>query len=155
MKIEAGRKMNRQENLQTALKTLIQIIPTYKAHDCVIKLDGKEIKGKFLLIEIMNTSSIGPNLNLAPFANIEDGLFEVVLIPETQRAKLASFVTGKKRGSIKGNSFQIELAKKVSISWSGKYAHIDDEGIKSDKEVKLNAEINKAALKFIIPNRSN
>src|SRR5262245_50718179 len=52
-------------------------------------LDGKDISGRYLLLEAMNTRYIGPNLFLAPHVAHGAGLLDIVFVDEKDRKKLA------------------------------------------------------------------
>ena len=62
----------------------------------------------------MNTQSIGPNLNLAPFADPGDGQFEVILISERQRDEFATYVHNKLHGIEQPPIFNILKAKNLA-----------------------------------------
>lgn len=50
--------------------------------------DSRERRTTALAVEVMNTRTVGPNLELAPDASIADGLLDVVLISEPHRSSL-------------------------------------------------------------------
>src|SRR5690606_3904480 len=81
--------------LQAALRILDELTSEAPAKGCELNIDGKDYSGRFLLIEVMNTRSIGPNLILAPGAKPGDGAFDVVLIAEDQRTILGEYVRRK------------------------------------------------------------
>lgn len=64
-----------EKKIQTALKLLHKIILSYEPADCRIKIDETDHYGKFLLAEIMNIRSVGPNLFLSPDGDPGDGEF--------------------------------------------------------------------------------
>ena len=61
------------EMLQARLLTC----PEIKLH---VTVDGRDLSGEYILFEVMNIKSIGPNLFLAPDADPGDGLFDVVCL---------------------------------------------------------------------------
>lgn len=127
-----------EKELEIALEVLIEIIDSYKAKSCTISIDGIDHSGNFLLVEVMNIRSIGPNLNLAPLADPGDGLFEVVLVTENQREELKKHIENKLNGIEVPFAFSTFPAKNVTIKWDGMLAHADDEFIEIDKqEVKI------------------
>jgi diacylglycerol kinase family enzyme len=142
---------NPEKKLKTAVEILHDIVQTYKAKTCIIKIDGIEYSGKFLLAEVMNTRSIGPNLNLAPFADPGDGLFEVVLIPEGRRSEFLKYLETKADGNERLTFFHTFSANKLEIFWKGKGMHIDDELMTLDKPKKVNILLQKGALRFLVP----
>jgi diacylglycerol kinase (ATP) len=151
------KKFNKEEvedpadRLKIALKVLHDIINEFEAVKGTIKIDGNDHSGKFLLIEVMNIKSIGPNLNLAPDADPGDGFFDVVLIPEGKRKEFADYVMSKIEDNEKIKSFTTIKAKSLKICWEGDLIHADDEIIEIDKPEEININIQTEALKFLVP----
>jgi len=141
--------------MQTALEILHEIILSYEPKRCELKMDGVDHSGKFLLAEIMNTRLIGPNLFLSPHGDPGDGEFEIVLIPEDDKDKLASYVSDKIKGQHEPYSFQQFKAKNIKISWEGTHVHVDDEIIKIGKDEKIKIEVRAGLLEFLVPVQSN
>lgn len=142
-----------QKELQTALEKLVQIIDTYKGKECTLEIDGIDHSGKFLLVEILNIRSIGPNLRLAPHADPGDGFFEVVLIAEDHREDFKRYILNKLKGLDEPVIFNTIRAKKIKINWTGKLAHADDQLITADKqEVKI--DLLEGILKFVVSDLS-
>ncbi len=141
--------------LKIALGILHEIVLTYKGRHCEIQIDDKDYSGNFLLAEVMNTSSIGPNLNLAPFADPGDGFLEVVLIPESQRQEFADYVMGRLNKKEEVPFFKVLKAKKLQIHWEGKALHVDDEYIQLEVATAMKIEIQAGLLEFLVPARAN
>jgi len=151
MEKQEEHKINtREKSLRTALDVLHDLVNTYEAKKCRIMIDDVDYSGRFLLVEIMNIQSIGPNLNLAPMAHPGDGELEVVLIHESERAAFASYVMGKIKGSETPSSFNILKAKKLQIMWGGNHLHVDDRNyeLKGPKEITI--EVRPGLLQFYI-----
>ena len=64
--IEEREEATPEENLQMALEQLHNIVMSYVAEPFTIIIDGVPNTDHYLLIEVMNINSIGPNLNLSP-----------------------------------------------------------------------------------------
>lgn len=139
------------QKIKIALQILHEIIVKYKTKLCKIQVDGEDYSGKFLLVEVMNTSSIGPNLNLAPFADPGDGFLEVILISESQRQEFIDYVKGKMEGKEQTPFFTALKAKKLKIFWEGIALHVDDEHIQLEEPVEVKIEIQAGLLEFIVP----
>lgn len=142
-----------EQKIKTALQILHQIILDYKPKLCKLKIDNEDYTGKFLLVEIMNTSSIGPNLHLAPFADPGDEFFEVILITDNQREEFASYVKGKLEGRDESPFFTTLKAKKLQIYWEGTALHADDEHILLDEAADVKIELQSGLLEFLVPSR--
>ncbi|MBL0743927.1 diacylglycerol/lipid kinase family protein [Chryseolinea lacunae] len=138
-----------EENLRAALELMREVVLTYKARTCRIEIDDAEHVGKYILVEVMNISSIGPNLKLAPLANPCDGEFEVVLVAEAQRDQFAEYLQRKIRGVEEPVSFNVLKAKKLKIHWDGKHVHVDDASITLDKPAEIEITLQSGGLSFM------
>ncbi len=143
-----------EQKIKIALQILYDIILKYKTKLCRLNIDGEDYTGKFLLVEIMNTSSIGPNLQLAPFADPGDESFDVVLITENQRQQFADYVKGKLEGKSEAPFFTVLKAKKLHIYWEGTALHVDDEHILLDNPADVRIELHAGLLEFLVPQRA-
>ena len=101
----------------------------------------------------MNTKLIGPNLFLSPHGDPGDGEFEVIIIPEKDKEKLAAYISDKLKGVESPYTFQQFKAKEITISWEGTHMHVDDQMIKIDKGVEIEIELRKGLLEFMVPNK--
>lgn len=142
------------EKIQAALKALHEIILSYQPKLCKLKIDGIDHSGNYLLAEIMNTRSIGPNLVLSPDADPGDGTFDVVLVPEADKEKIAEYVNAKISGNDATYHFLKIPARHVVITWNGKHAHTDDEIVKIIPSTKMDIELKEGLIEFIVPSAS-
>jgi diacylglycerol kinase family enzyme len=147
-------KKSPEKNIKTALEVMHDIILTSNARFCKVEIDGADHSGKFLLAEVMNTQSIGPNLNLAPFADPGDGEMEVVLISERQRKDFADYILHKIKGIDDPPIFNILKAKELTIYWEGKLLHADDQIIELDSPREVKIKVQAGVLKFLIPDQN-
>jgi diacylglycerol kinase (ATP) len=137
------------EALKSALTDLLDVIDFFTPMHCHIVADGEEWEGEYLLVEIMNTASIGPNLQLAPEANPGDGELDIVMISESQKEELITYVKQKLAGK-EAHNFQTVRARKVLIECECKYLHVDDELIKTTGPEKIEIEILEGLLEFLV-----
>ena len=151
-KLEKSNFDTPEQKIKTALQVLYDIILNYKPKLCRLNIDGEDYTGRFMLVEIMNTSSIGPNLQLAPFADPGDETFNVVLITESQRQAFADYVKGKLDGKDIAPFFTALKAKKLQIYWEGTAMHVDDEHLLLDEPADISIEIHAGLLEFLVPN---
>ena len=151
MKERKERSDNPEEELHEALERLHEIILDYKTRECHIMLDDQEFHGKFLMVEIMNIQSLGPNLNLAPLADPADGELDVILVPESQREELAGYIERRlKYGKDEPFLYKAHRAKKIRVSWQGHLLHVDDELVKVEKATQLNIDVVQGVLEFLV-----
>ena len=142
-----------EKSVKKAWEVLHGIILSAKSKFCRINIDGKEFSGKFLLVEVMNTRLIGPNLLLAPSADPGDGLFNVVLISEAQREQFANYVLSKLNGKDEPSFFSVLDAKNLQIYWEGTQMHVDDENVSLKKPIEIKIELHEGILQFLAPMR--
>jgi diacylglycerol kinase (ATP) len=153
-KVEKREDQTPEEEIKTALEILREIIFSYEPKQCHLTIDGVDHSGKFLMAEVMNTKLIGPNLFLSPYGDPGDGEFEIVLIPESDKEKLASYIDNKLKGIEVPYTFYQLKGKEISISWDGTHMHVDDGMIKIDKNVEIEIELRKGLLEFMVPKKN-
>jgi diacylglycerol kinase (ATP) len=139
------------ENISKALQVLHEIIGSYGARHCKLTVDGTDHSGEFILAEIMNTPSIGPNLILSPLADPGDEEFEVILVPEKHKQKFAEYIFNKSRGIEETYQFHTLKGKEIVISWEGTHVHADDKIIKLEKSAEVKVELKAGLLEFLVP----
>lgn len=137
--------------MQAALELLHHLIVSAPVKKCKLSIDGRDHSGEFLLIEVMNTRSIGPNLTLAPAADPGDAAFDVVLVEEKQRSALAEYVRRKIDGEESQFDFPLVKGVNLEIVWNGRHVHVDDEYYKLEKPAKITIEIRDGLLEFLLP----
>ncbi len=138
-----------EEKIEKALKELTKIVETYPGRHTRLIMDGEELEGNYLLCEIMNTRSVGPNLVLSPAADPGDGEFEVVLVGDDQRELLAAYVENRIKGNERDVSFTVRKARNITIHRDGSLFHSDDELIETKRPKEIRIELFPAALEFL------
>lgn len=131
-----------EEKLDRTLKVLLNIIKKYKPQKAKIELDGFTIKGSFLMLEVMNTRYIGPNLEVAPGTGTGDGYLELVMLPEDKRDELEAYVKSLREEKTSFDLSKLAYSfpvKKLKIKWKGSRVHVDDvlEENYSGKKIKI------------------
>jgi diacylglycerol kinase family enzyme len=140
-----------EEELEDALNRLHKIVMEYRTRECDIQVDDKVYSGKYLMVEIMNIQSLGPNLKLAPKADPGDGELEVILIPESQREQLAEYVARRmKKGKDEPFFHKPLKARKIKVHWKGHLAHIDDQLVKMEKSEEITIDVVQGVLDFLV-----
>jgi diacylglycerol kinase family enzyme len=89
-------------------------------------LDGRDISGKYLLIEALNVQYVGPNLFLAPNGNSSDGCLDIALVNESGRDELLACLSRWQRGKVCRPDLPTHTGRHLSIEWTGFPIHIDD-----------------------------
>jgi diacylglycerol kinase (ATP) len=112
--------------LRLALETFLKVLADLEPQAVTLHVDGRRQSGSFLLIEIMNIGSIGPQLELAAGIDPRDGLLSVVTAREAHRPLLIDYLSHR----LEGRAFSLELpterARQVQVEgWTE--MHIDDQ----------------------------
>jgi diacylglycerol kinase (ATP) len=139
-----------KKKIQAALQILHEMILTAPVKHCKLQIDERDYSGDFLLVEVMNIRSIGPNLHLAPDADPGDGKFDIVFVADHQREALALYVEKKIQGREVPFDFPIIKAERISLHWHGKHAHVDDEYCEIDKAAEIKIQLRQGLLEFLV-----
>lgn len=115
-----------EERLRVALNVLEKIVRDFRPLPAVITADGTRHEGEYLMVEIMNTRSIGPNLVLAESADPGDGKLEMVLIPADQRDKLLDHIRARLDSRDDSFSYPVVQAQELTLSLPATTIHVDD-----------------------------
>jgi diacylglycerol kinase (ATP) len=116
-----------EEKITSVLEMLqarLQTCPEIKLN---VTVDGRDLSGEYILFEVMNIKSIGPNLFLAPAADPADGLFEVVCLTRGAQETLNRCLEECKEGSQAPTGLPVRRGKQIHIEWEGTPIHIDDQ----------------------------
>src|SRR5690606_37560280 len=92
-----------------------------------MEVDGKTHQGRYLLLEILNIPFIGPNLQLAPGAQIDDGYLDLVTIAESERDAFITHLHKILRQEKTTSDFQTLRGKSFTIHFANKNIHRDDQ----------------------------
>lgn len=150
-KVDKERKTTPEKALQTALEELLHLVLSTEARHYHVLVDGNDHSGKFLMVEVMNSRSIGPNLLLSPNADPGDGSFEIVLVPDEDRRQLADYVKGRISGEEANFNFPAISGSKVEIHTEDTLLHADDEMISLEEPVAITVELQAGILEFLVP----
>jgi diacylglycerol kinase family enzyme len=92
-----------------------------------LELDGSDLSGEYLLVEVMNMPLVGPNIPLAPGADYGDEQLEVVMVTERERALLAEYVRARLSGGAAPPELTRRRGARVTMYASPGELHVDDE----------------------------
>lgn len=120
-----------------ALQSLIQDM---EACDCQMIIDGRDYSNRYLLMEVMNTSRIGPGLVLAPDADPGDEYFRVVMIASAEKDLLSDYLADVLRGADPENPFFRVTGKRIELSCAGASVHIDDAHLHTNSQCRFSIQ---------------
>jgi diacylglycerol kinase (ATP) len=89
---EQDEELSAEEKKGRGLDLLEAAIRDAPAGVWELELDGEDLSGEFLAVEVMNVREIGPNVPLAPDADPRDGLLDVALVAAGHREGLAAYL---------------------------------------------------------------
>jgi diacylglycerol kinase (ATP) len=143
--------------IRTAVSILKNQIKTYPPKDMTVRLDGRDISGDYVLLEALNIRYIGPNLDLVPSADINDGFLDIVFVTKGERAKLSKYLSNRIDGKKSRANLTVRRGRHLQIELKNASIHIDDTAWPKDKDrtaLRSNAidiKIDPGALVFLTP----
>ena len=115
-----------EEELNAVLDMLRGRLRKFKSNPVTVRLDGDDLSGEYVLLEALNVRFIGPNLNLAPEADTQDGFLDIVAVPYAKRADLNKYLKERMGGAASALKSRRRQGRHLQIEWKGSPVHIDD-----------------------------
>jgi diacylglycerol kinase (ATP) len=123
-----------RDELHHRVETLCSLLETFEATHYQVSLDGQDLSGRYLLIEAMNISHVGPGLELAPGKDPGSGMLELVLVHSDEEDELKHYLSAIRHGHPANSNFTRIPGKKVELKCRASEIHIDDKSLTSDQE---------------------
>jgi diacylglycerol kinase family enzyme len=140
-----------------ALRRLSEYAEGCEALEVAALLDGKDISGRYLLLEAVNLRYVGPSLFLAPDAEPGDGLLDVVLVTEAERPRLMQYLESWQENRERLAVLPTLRGRKLELEWTGVPLHIDDK-LRPKKSAgpeeiagMVEARVGDATVEFLVP----
>jgi len=117
------------KSVARSISSLLDTLRNFQPHPCQISMDGRELSGQYLNVEILNTDSFGPRIKITPEARFDDGLLDVVLIRPDERDSVLDYITQLMKGDlISLPGVQDTRGRRLDFRWEGWYPlHLDGE----------------------------
>jgi diacylglycerol kinase (ATP) len=112
--------------------------------------DGADISGDYLVVEVLNIPSVGPNIVFSADVAPSDGCLSVVTAGEEHRAALLSYLEDRIAGRAPQLSLPTRLARTIEIDGCG-ILHLDDETQRAAELGPLSLRVRPAALHILTP----
>jgi diacylglycerol kinase family enzyme len=138
-----------EENLRSSLQALHKTVESYDPEYCYMEVDGNVYSGRFLLLEIMNIRSIGPNLFLAPGADLADRQLEIVMARAHEKEKVLDYLWHKLQFNEDICLLQTIKGKHIKLQWYGGHLHADDKLLSIPVSAELEIGVREGTLQFI------
>lgn len=140
-----------------ALRRLKEAAERYEPLEVAAALDGKDISGRYVLLEAVNLRYVGPSLFLSADAQPSDGLLDVVMVTEAERARLVYYLGNWQENRERLAVLPSLQGKRLQIEWTGCELHIDDK-LRPKKSASpdemagvVEARMGEAAVEFLVP----
>jgi diacylglycerol kinase (ATP) len=124
LKKHADKPPARDSSLRQDRSALRKLAAEFAPRALRLRLDGRAVDGRYLMVEAMNAPMLGPRLRLAPAADPGDGFLDVVLVGERDRGTLERWIEGDLDGV---PELLIRRARAIDLLWDGDPIHIDGE----------------------------
>lgn len=132
-----------------AVRTVAEILARLEPVEWTIVADGVRMAGRFLLVEILNIRSIGPNLVVSSDADPSDGAFQVVTAGEEHRAEIARYLRCRLDGH--GGSLSLPSRRAHRVTLQGDAGiHLDDEVLPGFLSRVVSIEIEAGAVDVLV-----
>jgi diacylglycerol kinase (ATP) len=138
-----------ESKLALATTRYCQVLSQLEPRRATLKIDGREIAGDFIVAEVLNTRSVGPNLALSPDADPSDGFLSVVIAGEEHRDELAQYLQDKLQGRESRLSLPAIRAREVEIQGLVD-AHVDDEVMRASLLEPIVIGLEPHAVEFLV-----
>jgi diacylglycerol kinase (ATP) len=125
-----------RDKVELGLQLLRDVVEQAPPLRWELRLDGVDLESDLLAIEAMNVRETGPNVLLAPDADPGDGLLDVVLVTEDDRAAFLAYLEGRLENRAIGTPrFSTKRGKKLVLRPpEGCALRVDDEVLAESPE---------------------
>ena len=113
--------------IDAAFDLLSEHLKTCQPIPIRLVVDGVDVSGEYLMVEVMNFGAAGPNLHLSPDAEPGDGLLDVVLIGEPERTGLLRALPTASDLASAFRALPVHTAKRVALFCEQGVMHVDDQ----------------------------
>jgi len=145
----ADKRGDPPDKVARAQEQFSRVLETLKPRPLTVTFDGTTMTGDFLLVEVLNIRSVGPNLVLSPDASPSDGLFSVVIATETDRRELSDYLRRLTEGPEARLRLPVHRATNVDIEGADNL-HLDDRVTRSDDIGPISVQIAPSALEVLV-----
>jgi diacylglycerol kinase (ATP) len=151
-KVKKGRRP-----VEGGLRRLGKSAASYEPIEIHARLDGKDISGRYLLLEALNLRYVGPNLHLAHDSKPGDGHFDVIMVKEEQRDRLRYYLEHWQENRERLAMLPSLRGTRLEMEWTGFELHIDDklrpkENARADEIAgPIEARLGGDTVEFLVP----
>lgn len=109
---------------------ILKHLADYRSVDVSLTVDDVTIDQKVMFVDVANGKYVGAGMNIAPLAEVDDGLFDIIVIGDLSRLeslmKLPTLYRGThlnnpKVGAFRGRHVELDSPQPLSIHVEGEY----------------------------------
>lgn len=120
-----GPKLPKHERIKKGRELFAKILAEAKPQHVKLVIDGDEIGGEFIFVEVLNLGMTGPRVLISPSAEPGDQLLDVVYLPAERRQEMIGWLGEEPDG--RRPPLEIHKARKVHLAWEAGPLRVDDE----------------------------
>jgi diacylglycerol kinase (ATP) len=150
----------REDEITRVLQILKDQVKKHRAAKIKVSLDDEDLSDDYVLIEALNIRYAGPNLDLAPGADTNDGLLDVVLLRRGEEGKLSRYLTHCIGGRNAKANLTVRRGRHLQIEWHGAPIHIDDKPWSTDdakptaRSNGIDIKVGSDSISFLCPQKT-
>ena len=114
-----------------------------------VRVDGADLSGRYLMVEVMNFGAAGPNLLLSQGADCSDGLLDVVIVPPDRRELLHQQLEQFRSDPARAPILPVHRGHRVQLRCDGCTLHLDDQLWKTAGSLAVELTVEPGALTFL------
>jgi diacylglycerol kinase (ATP) len=117
------------DKIEKGLRLLLASLDEQRALPWTLELDGNRFSDELIGLAVMNASEVGPQIPLAPAADVGDGVLDVVLLRVGDVKRLREYVEARlAEDSAEPPRFEVRRAVDIGFEPpAGCPVHVDDE----------------------------
>jgi diacylglycerol kinase family enzyme len=132
-----------KDKVNLGLELLRSVLDEAHTLEWEVEVDGVDLSGEFIAVEVMAVRDIGPRLTIAPQADPSDSKLEVILIREAHRSTLAAHLDARRAGAhTELPQLDVRSAERVELTLPAAAPfHIDDDVVVKESPATMAASI--------------
>ena len=148
----------REEEMARVLEIFKEQLQKHRPKKMKVLLDNEDLSDDYVLIQALNIRYAGPNLDLAPGADTNDGLLDVVLVRRGEESSLSRYLSHCIKGNREKAKLTVRRGRHLLIESNGCPVHIDDKAWSMENEKHasphaINIKVAPNSVSFICPRR--
>lgn len=136
-------------NISSAILRYLEVLSRFEPRRWSLRVDGEDMSGDFIAVEVLNIRSVGPNLVLCDEADPYDGDFCIVTVGEGERDEMRRYLRERINGQESRVVLPARRARHVELHGRGD-THIDDEVLRSSIPGAVSIHIEAAAVEVLV-----